>query len=303
MLDNFDLSLLNDSEFKEDSVREEIIAPLLRKLGYSASGKNKIVRSRPLIHPFVRIGSKNQKVNIIPDYILEIDGKPIVVLDAKSPSVNLYKTENSEQAYSYAIHPEVRAKVYGLCNGREWVFWDVDKFEPILQVTTEELISDIGKIEKILKPQNLIFPEMRNFHPDFGLRFKKLNMGEGVIQHFICNQINSIMKVEDELYCTTLTIDFGDELLAISYDFDQQNFEKFLNCCPVTTQTLIKSMLSRQPFIAKDFPYVYVSIKGILGELTVGIYEEFIPIIVLDVLPSDIEVYEDLKKWDVEENI
>lgn len=34
MIDNFDLSSLDDPEFKEDSVREEVIAPLLRKLGY-----------------------------------------------------------------------------------------------------------------------------------------------------------------------------------------------------------------------------------------------------------------------------
>lgn len=101
-------------EFKEDSVREEIIAPILRKLDYSSSGVNKIVRSRSLVHPYVNIGSKIYKVNIIPDYILEIDGKPIVILDAKSPTTRLNKTKHIEQAYSYAIHPEVKQK-YMVC--------------------------------------------------------------------------------------------------------------------------------------------------------------------------------------------
>jgi hypothetical protein len=35
--ENFDWTLLKTSGFKEDSVREELIAPLLKMLGYSAS--------------------------------------------------------------------------------------------------------------------------------------------------------------------------------------------------------------------------------------------------------------------------
>ena len=50
---DFNFALLNSSEFKEDSVREEIISPLLKQLGYSASGPNQIIRSRNLLHPFV----------------------------------------------------------------------------------------------------------------------------------------------------------------------------------------------------------------------------------------------------------
>lgn len=283
MFEDFDLSLFDDPEFKEDSVREEIIAPLLKKIGYSASGSNKIVRSRPLVHPFVQIGSKKYKINIIPDYILEIDGKPIVVLDAKAPSVDLFKTENSEQAYSYAIHPEVRAKVYGLCNGVEWIFWDIDKFDPILRVKTKEIINDLSKIEKILTPKSLIFPEMRDFHPDFGLRFRKLNLGMNATQYFIANPIGSIMKVEDGLYCTTLAMPFGDDTLAITYDFNQQIFEKLLNLFPDKTRNQITSMLSKQPFIAQDFEEIYVSITGSFGKLTKGLYEDFIPINVSDV--------------------
>lgn len=68
IFDKFDITLLNDSNFKEDSVREEIIVPILTKLGYSASGENRIIRSKPLEHPYVQFGTKSQRVNIIPDY-------------------------------------------------------------------------------------------------------------------------------------------------------------------------------------------------------------------------------------------
>ncbi len=42
ILKDFDFSLFDLPEFKEDSVREEIIVPILKELGYSASGQYKI---------------------------------------------------------------------------------------------------------------------------------------------------------------------------------------------------------------------------------------------------------------------
>lgn len=53
---DFDFKLLDDPQFKEDSVREEILFPIIKALGYSASGKNRIIRSKNLLHPFVAIG-------------------------------------------------------------------------------------------------------------------------------------------------------------------------------------------------------------------------------------------------------
>lgn len=48
MYEEFDFSLLDDESFKEDAVREEIINPLLKKLGYKPFGKNKIHYSKHL---------------------------------------------------------------------------------------------------------------------------------------------------------------------------------------------------------------------------------------------------------------
>lgn len=76
MFDEFDFNILNDPDFKEDAVREEIILPIIKGLGYTLSGNSKIVRSKSLIHPYVAIGSKQRKVSIIPDYVFYSDGKP-----------------------------------------------------------------------------------------------------------------------------------------------------------------------------------------------------------------------------------
>jgi hypothetical protein len=72
---DFDFSVLDSPAFKEDSVREEIVAPIIRRLGYRSSGSFRVQRSKGLVHPFVMIGSKRQAVNIIPDCCCETVGK------------------------------------------------------------------------------------------------------------------------------------------------------------------------------------------------------------------------------------
>src|SRR5437868_1990330 len=86
---SFDFELLDDPEFKEDSVREELTKPLLNALGYHAKGKNKIIRSKTLEHPFVKVGTKKRPITNFPDYLLQVDGKNAWVLDAKGPDEHI----------------------------------------------------------------------------------------------------------------------------------------------------------------------------------------------------------------------
>jgi hypothetical protein len=65
-------SLKNNIDFKEDSVREVIILPLLKTL-----------------------------------YLLKIENNYAWVLDAKAPNENIKDGEHIEQVYNYASHPEV----------------------------------------------------------------------------------------------------------------------------------------------------------------------------------------------------
>lgn len=44
----------DDKNFKEDSVREVIILPILKELGYQQPN---IIRSKSLQHPYLKIGS------------------------------------------------------------------------------------------------------------------------------------------------------------------------------------------------------------------------------------------------------
>ncbi|MDR1459205.1 MAG: type I restriction enzyme HsdR N-terminal domain-containing protein [Bacteroidales bacterium] len=124
-------TIAEDPNFKEDSVREVIILPLLKALGY---GQENIVRSKTLQHPFLKIGSnKKRAIKLIPDYALKIENNYAWILDAKSPNKKIINDENVEQVYSYVIHPEIRATYFALCNGLEFsLFRASNPQQPIL---------------------------------------------------------------------------------------------------------------------------------------------------------------------------
>lgn len=129
LFQHFDFKTLNSLDFKEDSVREVLILPLLHALGYEQS---QIVRSKSLQHPFLKVGSKKRKITLIPDYLLKVADNYAWVLDAKAPNEEIKSGDNVEQVYSYSIHPEVRTKFFALCNGRAFALFRQDNSTPIL---------------------------------------------------------------------------------------------------------------------------------------------------------------------------
>jgi len=156
---NFDFELLNTAEFKEDAVREELINPILKRLGYKAFGHNRIIYSKTLAHPFVKIGSQKRAINIVPDYLLEVEGKPVWVLDAKAPTEEVLSGDNLEQIYSYAIHPDINTQLFALCNGKTFVLFERDKKEPLLHFQLSEIDKHWAALEKLLSPDR--FTEQR----------------------------------------------------------------------------------------------------------------------------------------------
>lgn len=151
---NFDYSLLDSPDFKEDSVREELIVPIFTALGYKASGKNRIIRSKALAHPIVQVGSGTRQITSIPDYLLEVNGKYICVLDAKAPEEEIKSGKHREQAYFYSLHPDINVRLYALCNGREFTIFRLDEQIPILSFSLSDIDSYWKQLESILSPEN-----------------------------------------------------------------------------------------------------------------------------------------------------
>ncbi|MDB9449738.1 DNA methyltransferase [Dolichospermum circinale] len=152
-------TLKENPDFKEDSVREVIILPIFKALGYTEIN---IVRSKTLQHPFLKIGSKKRPINLIPDYVLKVENNFAWVLDAKAPNQNIKEGDHIEQVYSYATHPEIRSNYFALCNGVEFsIFKTTATNIPVLFFSLDEIEYHWDKLTQYLSPNS--FQSGKNF--------------------------------------------------------------------------------------------------------------------------------------------
>jgi hypothetical protein len=152
--------------FNEMDVREEIITPLLHHLGYQPRSAANIIREQSLRYPRKVLGRKNPLTDPPlrgrADYILEVDQLVRWTVEAKSPTAAI-STDDVEQAYSYACHPEIRAVYFAIVNGSEMRVYQANHgpdAEPILTVAYPEMAEHIQAIENLLRPDSI-----RRDHP------------------------------------------------------------------------------------------------------------------------------------------
>lgn len=282
----FDFSVLNSANFKEDAVREKIIAPVLNKLGYAASGATRFQQSKTLVDPYVMIGAEKHEINIIPDYTLYVDEIPLAIVVAKGPQESIYESEYVEQAYSYAIHPEIRAKYYGLCNGRELILYSISQWEPILRVPTEKIDSYWKGVELALLPKNILKPAREGFVPDFGMSMLKMGLKKDTAQRFVSRPLQLLARAEDDLYvANTNTVVAGINYM-LTLDLSRVQYEQLLSLLPPDVSQRISKTVKQAPYLALLEGKVALTVDGIFGELTQGQFEEFVPIRVTQIMDA-----------------
>lgn len=301
IFNNFDFSVLDNPLYKEDAVREDIVSPILRALGYKESGPIRMERSKNLIHPFVKIGSKSNKIYIIPDYILYFEDTPLLILDAKSPSEKIQKSEHVEQAFSYAIHPDIRAHYYGLCNGRYLVIYSLLSWDPLLNIPVQEIDARWDTIYKALAPQYLRHPYLRTFMPDYGLALKKVGYKDDLKVFTYDFHWHDIILIEDGLYTSSSTCLNGDFECIVSFDYDKNILNRIIDEIPSDIAEVCRKHLSRQPFRVDLEGKVIVSSGGILGKIIQGQYEQFVPIILNEIVTVRYDKNVVLEKYKAEQ--
>jgi hypothetical protein len=168
-------------KLNETDVREEVITPLLRRLGYQSGGENNIIREQLLRYPNLSLGRKDPKkdpeLRGKADYILEVGTHLRWVIEAKAPEVSI-DIDAIEQAWIYANHPEIRAVYFAICNGRELSVFRTaygPNAEVQLVLPYEEFDSKFQLLSNSLSPDSLVrdFPSMEiDLHPPIapGLR-------------------------------------------------------------------------------------------------------------------------------------
>jgi hypothetical protein len=286
MFTHFDPGFLDNPEFKEDSVREVIIAPILARLGYQPSGQTRVVRSKALVHPFIFVGTRKHPVTIIPDYTLLHNDQPLLILDAKSPTEDILKRDHVQQAYSYAIHPEIRCKHFALCNGKHLAVFHVEQSEPLLVLSFNEFESRWSDIEKNIAPRFLLKPELRNFSPDFGFKLNHMGFDVGAELVMIGVRLDLFARINDELFTAGANCDFGGEEHCVSFDFPSELLGSILAGLPIPLATEFRGALSRAPYQAIADLVIELDIEVRLGSETRGQHESFVPLIISKVLAS-----------------
>jgi hypothetical protein len=292
VFEEFDFSLLDSNSFKEDSVREEIVLPILKRLGYSASPPNQICRSLNLVHPYVYIGSISKTIHIVPDYTIKKNNANFFILDAKAPSENIQEGKNVEQAYSYAIHKDVRAELFALCNGKEFALYHISYWPALLsfRVTDienhwKDLASLIGS--DVVRRKATLFPDLGIALLRFGLAIDAKK--QKIWQAFLDITIHSIAKLDEDNYSiqsimgTSLT-DEQSTLFMATFDFPMSLLSDFLSKLePKELSQAIETSITHNPFSWFSTPSKIASIGlacSIADEIQQNENEQYLPFIV-----------------------
>lgn len=286
MFANIPPSSLNDQDFKEDSVRELIIAPMVARLGYGPTGPTRVARSKTLQNAFIRVGTRNHPVTTVPDYTFFIDNRPHFVLDAKAPNEDILKDDHVQQAYSYAVHPEIRCNEFGLCNGRELAIFDVTKNTPLLHLKFENFEDQWNSIEKHLLPKYLAQPALRRFAPDFGFAIKRLGISPSTELVFLETRLNLFTRIDDSLMTASANCNFGSGDHCVSFDFHPRLLPSIVAGLPKPLGSRFSEALNRTPYQAAAGLVIELDIAARLGEETQGQSEMFIPLVIQEILAS-----------------
>ncbi|WP_156358230.1 type I restriction enzyme HsdR N-terminal domain-containing protein [Sphingobium sp. Leaf26] len=187
------LSGLDD--YVELDVREEIITPILRALGYRKESMFSVEREVPL-----RIAGKLLK----PDYSLTLWEEDFWIVEAKRPSATKGKFGYAElrQAFEYAVHPEINAALLVLCDGHAIEVFDRehDLELPILRVERANLVRDFDQLRALLSPFQVWFFQKRRilrltdkvFDREFNIA--RINEFEGLLRRRLGSKTQRVVE-------------------------------------------------------------------------------------------------------------
>lgn len=232
----------------EAGVREEVIAPLLRELGYQSNTEHHVTREWPLRYPYIYLGRKSRKKDQLlcgrADYVLEAGRRVPWVIEAKAATQTI-STDDIEQAYSYANHPEVRAVYFALCNGHELQVFQTNQGPttvPLLRSTYDEWQTEVGLIQlkSLLSPSSVL----RNNPPhvlDLGLplgpslRSTCQIFGGSIEYDSVLPDLPAIRETAIPIIGGSIErTDDGDLLIAIESRSSIKSIDAFLKECKLT---------------------------------------------------------------------
>lgn len=142
--------------YSEQDVREDIIGPILRVLGYQKESMFSVDRDKSLWIAGKRLAF---------DYSLTLWEENFWIIEAKKPSVTNGKFGYDQiwQSLQYAVHPTINAALLVLCDGHAIEIFDREESleKPALRVERANLIRDFDQIRAFLSPLQTWFFQKR----------------------------------------------------------------------------------------------------------------------------------------------
>ena len=145
------IQALDVSNFSEADVREEIINPIIKILGYRKGQFASVDREK-----HIKFLNKSRFI----DYKITLWEENFWIIEAKKPlDGDSFGYEELKQVTEYSIHPDINATIVVLCDGRKLELFDrEDSLEtPILSFKIKELTAHIDSLRKILCPMQIWF--------------------------------------------------------------------------------------------------------------------------------------------------
>ncbi len=152
-----EIERLDVQKFSEADVREEVIAPIVRALGYKKQTDFSVFREKHL---------KVADDDLFADYSFTLWEEHFWVIEAKrvKRKKKVFIGAEVKQALVYAAHPAIDAPLFALCDGRIFHVYDreVSLSEPVIKVEIKKLRREFDKLRALLSPwQNWFFQKRR----------------------------------------------------------------------------------------------------------------------------------------------
>ncbi len=138
--------------FSEADVREEIINPILKILGYRKGQYFSVDRERHLRF----LGKKSKYI----DYNMTLWKENFWIIEAKKPlKGNSFNYQELKQAVEYSIHPQINAAIVVLCDGVKLEVFDREENleKAILSFKIIDLIDNFDKLRNLVSPMQIWF--------------------------------------------------------------------------------------------------------------------------------------------------
>ncbi len=153
---------------------------------------------------------------------MQVDEKPAWILEAKSPFEQITDTKHIEQAYSYAIHPEIRVNYFALCNGHHFALYNISRPKPLFHISLRAIDLYRSMLKELISPLTVFAYPDEKLSKDFGLHIKRLGFKSTDTLLIIGSNPLILTKYDDDLFSFSAPV--GDEITAYLGTFDF-NFE------------------------------------------------------------------------------